>query len=109
MFGEKCFSQATDETRRLCVQSDLNYHLVLNRKSQKLIQYSIKIYLLLHANIMASRVLRRPSQSRWELSLFRRLTSTASGLSFARSVIRFRVFLLEVKCFVDRKCLLLFN
>ncbi|EAU84269.2 hypothetical protein CC1G_01265 [Coprinopsis cinerea okayama7 len=58
-------------------------------KAFKLIQYSIKVYLLFHGSIARNRVLRRPKGI--QLDLVKRLSDTASGLSFTR------------------KCLLLFN
>ncbi|KAJ7638648.1 hypothetical protein FB45DRAFT_903452 [Roridomyces roridus] len=60
-------------------------------KGFKLIQYSLRVYLLLHASLTTSRLLRRPTRGPWERELVRRLESTADGLSFTR------------------KCLLLFN
>jgi len=61
-------------------------------KAFKLIQYSIRVYLLFHAAISSNRVLKRPAFAlQWQLNLTKRLSDTASGLSFTR------------------KCLLLFN
>ncbi|KAF7352932.1 hypothetical protein MVEN_01260500 [Mycena venus] len=58
---------------------------------QKLIQYSLKVYLLFHTSLATSRLLRRPTRPPWEKELVRRLHSTVEGFSFTR------------------KCLLLFN
>ncbi|KAJ3729025.1 hypothetical protein DFJ43DRAFT_1084383 [Lentinula guzmanii] len=60
-------------------------------KAFKIIQYSIKVYLLFHTSITGSRLLRKSIKQNWEQELVKRLTSTVSGLSFSR------------------KCLLLFN
>ncbi|KAJ7904350.1 hypothetical protein B0H14DRAFT_598897 [Mycena olivaceomarginata] len=60
-------------------------------KAFKLIQYSLKVYLLFHTSLAASRLLRRPTRPPWEKELTRRLHSTVEGFSFTR------------------KCLLLFN
>lgn len=59
-------------------------------KALKLIQYSIRVYLLFHLSISSTALLKRP-RARFNLGLAKRLTETASGLSLAR------------------KCLLLFN
>ncbi|TFK29291.1 hypothetical protein FA15DRAFT_684789 [Coprinopsis marcescibilis] len=53
-------------------------------KAFKLIQYSIRVYLLFHASVAGSRVLRAPRGLQWNLNLVKRLSSTASGLSFTR-------------------------
>ncbi|KAJ6516059.1 hypothetical protein C8R45DRAFT_958610 [Mycena sanguinolenta] len=60
-------------------------------KAFKLIQYSLKVYLLFHTSAATSRLLRRPTRWPWEKELVRRLHSTIEGFSFTR------------------KCLLLFN
>ncbi|KAJ7507582.1 hypothetical protein B0H11DRAFT_130965 [Mycena galericulata] len=60
-------------------------------KAFKLIQYSLRVYLLFHTSLTTSRLLRRPTRAPWELELVRRLQSTVDGFSFTR------------------KCLLLFN
>ncbi|KAJ7499078.1 hypothetical protein FB451DRAFT_1204175 [Mycena latifolia] len=60
-------------------------------KAFKLIQYSLRVYLLFHTSLATSRLLRRPTRPPWEKSLVRRLNSTVDGFSFTR------------------KCLLLFN
>ncbi|KAF5333085.1 hypothetical protein D9611_002316 [Ephemerocybe angulata] len=49
-------------------------------KAFKLIQYSIRVYLLFHASVAGSRLLRRSSGSKWSINLVERLSSTASGL-----------------------------
>ncbi|RDB22643.1 hypothetical protein Hypma_010377 [Hypsizygus marmoreus] len=56
-------------------------------KAFKLIQYSIRLYLLFHTSISTSRLLRRPSRPPWEVDLVERLRSTASGLSFSRKLL----------------------
>jgi hypothetical protein len=53
---------------------------------QKLIQYSLKVYLLFHTSLAASRLLRRPTRPPWEKELTRRLHSTVEGFSFTRWV-----------------------
>ncbi|KAJ7047529.1 hypothetical protein C8F04DRAFT_1059191 [Mycena alexandri] len=60
-------------------------------KAFKLIQYSLRVYLLFHTSLATSRLLRRPTRPPWEKELVRRLHSTVDGFSFTR------------------KCLLLFN
>jgi hypothetical protein len=60
-------------------------------KAFKIIQYSLKVYLLFHTTVTGSRMLRRTAKQNWERELVKRLTSAVSGLSFSR------------------KCLLLFN
>ncbi|KAF5388039.1 hypothetical protein D9615_000237 [Tricholomella constricta] len=56
-------------------------------KAFKLIQYSIRLYLLFHTSISTSRVLRRPTRPVWDAELVKRLRSTASGLSFTRKLL----------------------
>jgi len=56
-------------------------------KALKLIQYSIRLYLLFHTSVAASAVLKRPTRPPWELELIKRLHSTASGLSFSRKLL----------------------
>ncbi|KAJ7283831.1 hypothetical protein C8J57DRAFT_1293725 [Mycena rebaudengoi] len=60
-------------------------------KAFKLIQYSLRVYLLFHTSLGASRLLRRPTRPPWDKEMVTRLESTVDGLSFTR------------------KCLLLFN
>ncbi|KAJ7095224.1 hypothetical protein B0H15DRAFT_828565 [Mycena belliarum] len=60
-------------------------------KAFKLIQYSLRVYLLFHTSLATSRLLRRPTRPPWEKEFVRRLSSTVDGFSFTR------------------KCLLLFN
>ncbi|KAJ7179833.1 hypothetical protein C8R43DRAFT_1083966 [Mycena crocata] len=60
-------------------------------KAFKLIQYSLRVYLLFHTSLGTSRLLRRPTRPPWEKEMVKRLSSTVDGLSFTR------------------KCLLLFN
>ncbi|GLB33638.1 putative peroxisomal biogenesis factor 11 (PEX11) [Lyophyllum shimeji] len=56
-------------------------------KAFKLIQYSIRLYLLFHTSISTTRLLRRPTRPQWEAELVKRLSSTASGLSFTRKLL----------------------
>ncbi|KAF8076216.1 hypothetical protein FPV67DRAFT_1712699 [Lyophyllum atratum] len=56
-------------------------------KAFKLIQYSIRLYLLFHTSISASRILRRSTRPALEVELVKRLQSTASGLSFTRKLL----------------------
>ncbi|KAF7301414.1 hypothetical protein MIND_00706700 [Mycena indigotica] len=60
-------------------------------KAFKIIQYSLKVYLLFHLSVASSRLWRRATRPPWEKELVRRLNSTIDGFSFTR------------------KCLLLFN
>ncbi|KAF7331952.1 hypothetical protein MKEN_00075500 [Mycena kentingensis (nom. inval.)] len=60
-------------------------------KAFKIIQYSLKVYLLFHVSVASSRIWRRPTRPPWEKEFVHRLNSTVDGLSFSR------------------KCLLLFN
>ncbi|KAJ3756783.1 hypothetical protein EV360DRAFT_47390 [Lentinula raphanica] len=60
-------------------------------KAFKIIQYSLKVYLMFHTTVTGSRLLRKSNKRPWEQELVKRLTSAVSGLSFSR------------------KCLLLFN
>ncbi|KAJ7937209.1 hypothetical protein B0H13DRAFT_2424866 [Mycena leptocephala] len=74
-------------------QAELRMFLTSNGRDKafKLIQYSLKVYLLFHTSLATSRLLRRPTRPPWDKELDRRLNSTVDGLSFTR------------------KCLLLFN
>ncbi|KAH0587334.1 hypothetical protein H2248_006134 [Termitomyces sp. 'cryptogamus'] len=56
-------------------------------KGFKLIQYSIRLYLLFHTSISSSRLLRQPTRTLWEAELVKRLRSTYSGLSFTRKLL----------------------
>ncbi|KAF8165164.1 hypothetical protein B0H34DRAFT_649724 [Crassisporium funariophilum] len=56
-------------------------------KAFKLIQYSIRVGLLFHFSLTSSRLLRRPTRPPWEVSIVKRLESTASGLSFTRKLL----------------------
>ncbi|TEB35516.1 hypothetical protein FA13DRAFT_1684101 [Coprinellus micaceus] len=56
-------------------------------KAFKLIQYSIRVYLLFHASIAGSRLFNRTKKTTWSINLVERLTSTASGLSFTRKLL----------------------
>lgn len=56
-------------------------------KAFKLIQYSIRVYLLFHASVAGSRLFRRSNGSKWSINLVERLTSTASGLSLTRKLL----------------------
>ncbi|TFK43359.1 hypothetical protein BDQ12DRAFT_674839 [Crucibulum laeve] len=56
-------------------------------KAFKLIQYSIRVFLVFHTNATTSRLLRRQMRPPWELELVKRLTSAASGLSFTRKML----------------------
>lgn len=50
----------------------------------KLIQYSIRLYLLFHIPLTRSRLLKNKPRVAWEAELVKRLNSTASGMSFTR-------------------------
>ncbi|KAK7470828.1 hypothetical protein VKT23_002245 [Stygiomarasmius scandens] len=56
-------------------------------KAFKLIQYSIKVYLLFHTSLTGSRFLRHTPRRAWEQEFVKRLTSTMSGLSFSRKLL----------------------
>ncbi|KAF8639960.1 hypothetical protein AX17_001210 [Amanita inopinata Kibby_2008] len=56
-------------------------------KAFKIMQYSIRIYLLLHTSVTASRLLSRRVRPPWEVDIVNRLQSTASGLSFTRKLL----------------------
>ncbi|KAF5369882.1 hypothetical protein D9758_001212 [Tetrapyrgos nigripes] len=56
-------------------------------KAFKLIQYSIKVYLLFHSSLTTSRLLRHIPRRPWEVEFVKRLNSTASGLSFSRKLL----------------------
>lgn len=56
-------------------------------KAFKLIQYSIRVFLLFHSSFTSSRLLRRPTRPPWELNIVQRLQSAASGLSFTRKLL----------------------
>ncbi|KAF8592493.1 hypothetical protein K439DRAFT_1378642 [Ramaria rubella] len=61
-------------------------------KALKLIQYSMRVYLLFHASMRSSPLASKSgSHPRWEVELFKRFDATMSGLS------------------LTRKCLILFN
>jgi hypothetical protein len=51
---------------------------------KKLIQYSIRVYLFFHFSLSTSPLLRKTPRPLWEKEFTKRLTSTASGLSFTR-------------------------
>ncbi|KII95358.1 hypothetical protein PLICRDRAFT_150026 [Plicaturopsis crispa FD-325 SS-3] len=55
-------------------------------KAFKLMQYSIKLYLLFHLGL-SNRVLRKTTRRPWDTELVKRLESTASGLSFTRKLL----------------------
>ncbi|KAF8743865.1 hypothetical protein AX14_000261 [Amanita brunnescens Koide BX004] len=56
-------------------------------KAFKLIQYSIRAYLLLHNAATTSRFIRQPTRAPWNIELVKRLESTANGLSFTRKLL----------------------
>ncbi|KAG6890900.1 hypothetical protein C0995_000857 [Termitomyces sp. Mi166 len=56
-------------------------------KGFKLVQYSIRLYLLFHTSISSSRLLHQPIRPWWEAELVKRLRSTYSGLSFTRKLL----------------------
>ncbi|EIN10665.1 hypothetical protein PUNSTDRAFT_100354 [Punctularia strigosozonata HHB-11173 SS5] len=60
-------------------------------KTLKLLQYSIRVYLLVHTTLAATAALRKPTGRSWEVEIVKRLESTAAGFS------------------LTRKCLILFN
>jgi hypothetical protein len=53
---------------------------------QKIIQYSIRVYLLVHGRIAMSRLWKRAKRPEVEVELVKRLIVTASGLSMTRFV-----------------------
>lgn len=60
-------------------------------KAFKVMQYSLKVYLLFHTSLAAASLMRKPQSGTWDHELLRRFESTVSGLS------------------LTRKCLLLFE
>ncbi|KAG6911683.1 hypothetical protein DXG01_007933 [Tephrocybe rancida] len=56
-------------------------------KAFKLIQYSIRLYLLFHTSISGSSLLRQSKRPLWDAELVNRLRSTYSGLSFSRKLL----------------------
>lgn len=72
------------ETRHLYVAVQHLCHPWLIYSLQKLIQYSIRVYLLLHNAATTSRFVRQPTRAPWNIELVKRLESTASGISFTR-------------------------
>ena len=54
--------------------------------TQKVMQYSLKVYLLFHTTVGTSRFLVRRAKAPWESDLLQRLESTVSGLSLTRYV-----------------------
>ncbi|PFH52516.1 hypothetical protein AMATHDRAFT_74004 [Amanita thiersii Skay4041] len=56
-------------------------------KAFKIMQYSIRVYLLVHTSVAASRFARRRVRPPWEADILNRLGSTASGLSFTRKLL----------------------
>lgn len=66
--------------------------------TQKIMQYSIRLYLLFHVRLTGTTIFRKkPTRAAWETELFKRLESTASGFSFTRSVLAFAVAPLSLK------------
>lgn len=56
-------------------------------KGFKIVQYSLKLYLLFHTSITSSPLLRRSIRRPWEEELVKRLQSAVSGLSFSRKTL----------------------
>ncbi|KAF9452055.1 hypothetical protein P691DRAFT_661841 [Macrolepiota fuliginosa MF-IS2] len=56
-------------------------------KAFKIIQYSIRVYLLFHAHISVGRLLRRSQRPELDAGFLKRLTATASGLSLTRKTL----------------------
>ncbi|EGO01847.1 hypothetical protein SERLA73DRAFT_177383 [Serpula lacrymans var. lacrymans S7.3] len=58
-------------------------------KAFKIIQYSIRVYLVFHTSLVASRLFRKLGSTRppWEVELVRRLESARGGLSFTRKTL----------------------
>ncbi|KZT26946.1 hypothetical protein NEOLEDRAFT_1131435 [Neolentinus lepideus HHB14362 ss-1] len=53
-------------------------------KAFKLMQYSLKVYLLFHSSVMATGFMRNRGRPVWELELVKRLEETVSGFSLTR-------------------------
>lgn len=53
-------------------------------KAVKLMQYSLKVYLLFHTTAMASGFMRKRGRPSWELELVKRLERTVAGFSLTR-------------------------
>jgi hypothetical protein len=76
--------------------------------TQKIIQYSMKVYLLFHHAVSRRMPVQGAGKGALERSLLRRLESTVSGLSMTRCVPTIR----GPNCDflrLDRKCLIMFN
>ncbi|KAA1466147.1 hypothetical protein DENSPDRAFT_830894 [Dentipellis sp. KUC8613] len=84
-------SQARSKVRLQEIWHDIVKTSYGRDKAFKLIQYSIRVYLLFHYSISRRSALKKPGNKTWETDLLRRLESTMSGLS------------------TTRKCLLLFS
>ncbi|KAH9951787.1 hypothetical protein B0H21DRAFT_775936 [Amylocystis lapponica] len=61
------------------------------KHSYKIIQYSLRLYLLFHTTVTAASALRNKSRANWEIELVKRLESAIGGFS------------------LTRKCLIMFN
>ncbi|KAH9853743.1 hypothetical protein C2E23DRAFT_727514 [Lenzites betulinus] len=80
-----------DRVRREDVWRELLKSANGRDKAFKLLQYSMKMYLLFHVAVTSSRVFRGQKRPPWEAELTKRLTSAIAGFS------------------LTRKCLILFN
>ncbi|OCH93626.1 hypothetical protein OBBRIDRAFT_885448 [Obba rivulosa] len=85
---QKAHAQASSRVRSEDVLRELLKTSNGRDKAFKLLQYSLRLYLLFHAALAP---LRSPARRPWELDLIKRLESTVAGLS------------------LTRKCLILFN
>lgn len=53
---------------------------------QKVMQYSVRVYLLFHSTVGSSRLFANRKKTNWEIELVSRLTAFSSGLSTTRRV-----------------------
>ncbi|PIL36786.1 hypothetical protein GSI_00476 [Ganoderma sinense ZZ0214-1] len=88
---EETLDVAKDRVRREDVWREMLKTAYGRDKAFKLLQYSMKMYLLFHVALTTSPIFRGRTRPAWEAELTRRLTSAISGFS------------------TTRKCLILFN
>lgn len=74
---------------------------------QKIMQYSLRLYLVFHSGLTAASRIRNKKSSSWETGILKRFEATANGFSLARSV----TCSSNSMCWLttSRRCLILFN
>ncbi|THH05125.1 hypothetical protein EW145_g5029 [Phellinidium pouzarii] len=77
---------------------------------QKVLQYTLRVYLLFHTTIGATRLFSKRTKTSWEIELVKRLETTASSLSTTRQEIKS----IHLSCVLTRvhrcrKALIMFN